>query len=147
MTPISHPSATGSTGSTNIPKLTEVKPVLGRALMATIFLVSGFGKLAAHDATLGYIQSVGLPMPQGAYALAVLVEIGGGLLLLVGYRTRLTALVLAAFSVATAVGFHAQFGDQNQTIHFLKNLAIAGGLLQVAAFGAGAFGLDTRRRF
>jgi putative oxidoreductase len=69
---------------------------------------------------------------------AVAVELGGGLLLVLGYRVRPVALALAAFSLATAVSFHGNFTDQNQMIHFLKNVMMAGGLLQMAAFGAGA---------
>ena len=78
--------------------------------------------------------------------LAVVVELGGGILLAVGYRTRIVSLAIAAFTLATALVFHTDFADQNQMIHFLKNIAIAGGLLQVAAFGAGALSLDDRRR-
>ena len=120
-------------------------PAVGRILMSAIFLVSGAGKLAAPAATLAQIEAVGLPLPPAAYAAATLVEIVGGLLLIAGYRTRLVALALAVFSVATAVTFHAAFGDQNQMVHFLKNLAMAGGLLQVAAFGAGPLSLDARQ--
>ncbi|PTQ12681.1 LysR family transcriptional regulator [Sphingomonas oleivorans] len=118
--------------------------LVGRVLLSAIFLLSGFGKLTAASATIGYIASAGLPAPKLAYAVALLVELGGGLLLLAGYRARLVALALAGFSVVTALGFHADFADQNQMIHFLKNFAIAGGLLQVAAFGAGAISLDGR---
>ena len=81
-----------------------------------------------------------------AFAEPELHAIGGGLMLLVGYRTRLVALVLAAFSIITAIIFHNAFGDQNQFIHFLKNLAMAGGLLQVVAFGPGHFSFDNRRQ-
>jgi putative oxidoreductase len=126
--------------------LTRYAPFLGRVLIAVIFLFSGFGKIADPTGTQGYIVAAGLPLPLVAYLIAVLVEAGGGLLLLVGYQTRLAALALAAFSVAAALGFHHDFADQNQMIHFLKNLAIAGGLLQVVAFGAGAFSLDGVRR-
>ena len=122
-----------------------VVPAVGRILMSAIFLVSGIGKLAAPAATLAKIEAVGLPLPPVAYAAATLVEVVGGLLLIAGYRTRLVALVLAVFSVATAVTFHAAFGDQNQMVHFLKNLAMAGGLLQVAVFGAGPLSLDARQ--
>lgn len=118
----------------------------GRILLASIFLLSGLSKLANPDGIIGYIASAGLPLPTLGLALAVLVEIGGAALLILGYRTRWTAVVLAAFSVFTAIVFHHQLGDQNQLIHFLKNLAIAGGLLQVAAFGAGRFSLDGRRQ-
>ncbi len=120
-------------------------PVTGRVLMSALFLVSGVGKLAAPAATLATIEAAGLPLPTLSCGAATLVEIGGGLLLLAGYRTRLVALALALFAVATAVTFHAALGDQNQMFHFLKNLAVAGGLLQVAAFGAGRLSLDARQ--
>jgi putative oxidoreductase len=118
---------------------------LGRLLIAVIFLVSGLGKIAAPAMTQGYIASAGLPAPALAYLVAIVIEVGGGALLVVGFQTRLVALIMAVFSVATAVGFHHDFADQNQMIHFLKNIAMAGGLLQVVAFGAGAFSLDGRR--
>jgi putative oxidoreductase len=117
----------------------------GRLLIAVLFLMAGVGKIAAPAATQGYIASVGLPAPLLGYLIAIIIEVGGGLLLLVGYQTRLVALVLAAFTVATALAFHHNFADQNQMIHFLKNLAITGGLLQVATFGAGALSFDSRR--
>ena len=120
-------------------------PLVGRLLIATIFLVSAFGKLSAPGATQGYIASVGLPAPVLSYLAALAIELGGGLMLVLGYRTRLAALGLAAFSVVSALLFHHALGDQNQMFHFLKNIAMAGGLLQVAAFGPGAFSLDSRR--
>ena len=120
-------------------------PVTGRALMSALFLVSGVGKLAAPAATLATIRAVGLPLPEVSFAAAALVEVAGGLLLIAGYRARIVALVLAAFAVATALTFHTALGDPNQMFHFLKNLAVAGGLLQVAAFGAGPLSLDARR--
>jgi putative oxidoreductase len=83
-------------------------------------------------------------VPPLAYAIAVLVELGGGLLLIAGYQACSVALVLAVFSLAAAVSFHSKFADQNQMIHFLKNVMMAGGLLQIAAFGAGALSLDDR---
>ena len=119
--------------------------VIGRLLLASIFILSGFGKISAPEATQGYIASVGLPVPMLAYLAAIVAELGGGILLVVGYRARLVSLLLAAFTVATAVLFHRNFGDQNQMMHFMKNIAIAGGLLQIAAFGAGSLSLDARR--
>ena len=83
-------------------------------------------------------------MPPLAFAVAVAVELGGGLLLIAGFRVRPIAIALALFSLATAVSFHSNFADQNQMIHFLKNVMMAGGLLQITAFGAGAFSLDQR---
>jgi putative oxidoreductase len=119
-------------------------PVLGRILLAVLFVMSGISKLTDPAGTIGYIQSAGLPLPNVAYGIALTVELLGGILLIAGYRTRLVALVLAVFTVAAAIGFHAHFADQNQMIHFMKNIAITGGLLQVVAFGAGAFSLDSR---
>jgi putative oxidoreductase len=120
-------------------------PLIGRLLMAAIFVISGVGKIADPAGTMGYIASVGLPAPSVAYALALLVEIVGGVLLIVGYRTRAVAVVLAVFSVVSALIFHHALGDQNQLFNFLKNVAMAGGLLQVVAFGAGSLSLDARR--
>lgn len=120
-------------------------PVLGRLLLAAIFLISGVGKLFDPSGTIGYISAVGLPLPEVGYALAVIVEIGAGLLLIAGYRTRIAALSLAILTLVAAIFFHNQFADQNQFIHFMKNLAIAGGLLQVAIFGAGRASADARR--
>ncbi|QTT88054.1 DoxX family protein [Pseudomonas chlororaphis] len=120
--------------------------LIGRVLLSAIFILSGFSKIAAPAAMVGYIQSVGLPFPQLALGIAIAVELGGGLLLIAGYRTRLVALALAVFSVATALAFHNNLGDQNQFIHFFKNIAMAGGLLQVVAYGAGRFSLDARRQ-
>ncbi len=124
---------------------TSVVPAVARQLMAAIFLVSGFGKIANPAGTIGYISSVGLPLPEVGYAAALLIELGGGLLLALGYRTRWAAAVLAAFSVVSALIFHNALGDQNQLFHFLKNIAMAGGLLQVFAFGAGLYSIDARQ--
>lgn len=117
----------------------------GRLLLSAIFLLSGISKISAPAGMIGYIESVGLPFPSLALALAILAEVVGGIALILGYRTRLVAAGLAVFSIATALVFHNQLGDQNQFIHFFKNLAMAGGLLQVVAFGAGRFSLDARR--
>jgi putative oxidoreductase len=112
--------------------------------MAAIFLLSGAAKVADPTSTLGYIDSAGLPFPKVALGIAILVELVGGLLLLVGYRTRFIAAALTVFTLAAAFGFHFQLADQNQFIHFFKNIAIAGGLLQVFAFGGGRFGFERR---
>ncbi|MGX1325213.1 putative oxidoreductase [Bradyrhizobium sp. USDA 377] len=117
----------------------------GRVLIALLFLLSGLGKIAAPAATQGYIASAGLPAPLLGYLIAILIEAGGGVLLVIGYQTRIVALILAVFALAAGLAFHRDFADQNQTIHFLKNVAIAGGLLQIAAFGAGSLSLDARR--
>lgn len=114
----------------------------GRVLLGTIFLLSGISKLSAPAGTIGYIASAGLPFPEVAYAGAVFVEVVLAAALIAGYQTRLAAAAIAAFSLVTAFGFHFNLADQNQFIHFFKNVAIAGGLLQVVAFGAGAVSVD-----
>lgn len=116
-----------------------------RIFIAAIFVFSGFGKLAAPAATIAYIASAQLPAPTLGYAVALFVELVGGLLLILGYRTRAVAAVLALFTLATAVLFHTDFADQNQVVQFMKNLAIAGGLLHIVALGAGSYSLDSRR--
>jgi len=120
-------------------------PTIGRVLLAAIFLISGAGKLLNPAGTIGYISAVGLPLPEVGLVIAIVVEIVGGVLLIAGYRTRFVALTLAVFTIVAGILFHNHFADQNQLIHFLKNLAIAGGLLEVAAFGAGRFSLDARK--
>ena len=118
---------------------------VGRVLIGLPFLVSGIGKIATPALTQGYIASVGLPLPLLGYAIAIAIEVGGSLLLLLGIKTRITAVALALFAIATAVAFHRDFADPDQMIHFMKNLVIAGGLLQVAAFGAGKLSVDAWR--
>ncbi|SPA54877.1 putative DoxX, exported protein [Cupriavidus taiwanensis] len=119
--------------------------VAGRTLLATIFIISGVGKLLAPGATMAYIGSLGLPAPALGLIGALVLELAGAALLVAGYKTRLIALLLAGCAIVTALIFHHALADQNQMFHFLKNLAMAGGLLQVVAFGPGALSLDNRR--
>lgn len=119
--------------------------LIGRLLIALIFIVSGVAKLTTPAETQAHIASFGLPLPLLGYGIALAAELGCGLLLLVGYRIRSAAALLALFSLATAVLFHHDFADRAEIISFLKNLAMAGGLLQIVAFGAPAFSLDARR--
>ena len=123
--------------------------LIGRILIAYLFIPAGFGKLMGFAGTVGYITSAGLPLPEVAAAIAIIVELGLGIALLVGFQTRFAALVLAVFTVAAAVCFHKYWAVPDamkmmQTINFNKNIAIAGGLLGLAAFGAGRFSLDKR---
>ena len=123
--------------------------LIGRVLLAALFVPAGFGKLMGFAGTVGYISSVGAPLPQVAAVIAIVVELGLGLLLLVGFKTHVSAIVLAIFTVAAAVMFHnywAMPADKafvNQLM-FFKNIAIAGGLLAFAAFGAGRFSIDKK---
>ena len=123
---------------------TRYLPFVGRLLIGLPFVLSGFSKLAAYSQTTAMVAAVGLPAPPLAFTVAVIVELGGGLLLVAGYQTRFVAIALALFSIATALSFHRNFADQNQMIHFLKNIMIAGGLLQIVYFGAGPLSLDAR---
>ena len=120
--------------------------LLGRMLGSAIFISGGWTKLMAMSATVGYFDKIGLPLPQVAYAVAVAVELGGGLLLLLGLFTRPVAVVLAVFCVATALIAHSNLSDRMQEINFMKNMAMTGGYLAFAAAGAGAFSLDAMLR-
>jgi len=119
-------------------------PFAGRLLIGLPFAMSGLSKLGAIGPTTEAIRMVGLPFPSLALAVCVAVELGGGLLLIAGFKARTAAALLALFSLVTAVAFHSHFADQNQMIHFLKNVMMAGGLLQIVAFGAGALSVDNR---
>ena len=116
---------------------------IGRVLMALIFIVAGYGKIGGYEATQGYMAAMGVP--GGLLPLVIILELGGGILLILGLFTRYIAVALAGFSILSAIIFHADFGDQMQQIMFLKNLAIAGGFLFLAAHGAGKISLDGRK--
>ncbi len=112
----------------------------GRILMSLIFIVAGFNKIGGYEGTQGYMESMGVPgmlLP-----LVILLELGGGLLLLVGFKTRIIAFLLAGFSLLAAVIFHNNLADSMQSIQFMKNLALAGGFLYITAWGPGAWSLD-----
>ncbi len=118
-------------------------PVVGRLMLAQIFLIAGIGKISAYAGTQGYMEAMGVP---GALLpLVILTEIGGGLALVLGWQTRWASLALAAFTLLAAFLFHLHLSDQMQSIMFMKNISIAGGLLVLAAFGAGACSLDKRK--
>src|SRR5579864_5657068 len=137
----SRPSDFPSKGASTM-DATRYLPFAGRLLIGLPFAMSGLGKLAAYGATTTMIGAAGLPLPPLAFAVAVVIELGGGLLLVAGYQARYVAAVLAIFTLAAAISFHNNFADQNQMIHFLKNVMMAGGLLQIVAFGAGELSVD-----
>ncbi len=115
----------------------------GRILLAAIFVIAGFQKIGGFAGTQQYMEAFGIPgmlLP-----LVILLELGGGLMIVAGLLTRWTALALAGFTLVAGIVFHADFGDQMQSVMFMKNLAIIGGLLVLAAFGPGALSLDARR--
>ena len=116
----------------------------GRFLMSAIFIQAGILKAMAPAATTAYFAKDGLPVPGAAYAVALLVEIGGGILFLLGWRARLMALILAVWCIATAMVAHYHPENREQMINFMKNICMAGGFLQVVAFGAGRLSIDRR---
>lgn len=118
--------------------------LLGRVLMSAIFIQAGVMKAMAPAMTMGYFAKLGLPVTGVAYAVTLAVEIGGGVLFLVGWRVRVTALVLSIWCVATAMVAHYHPESREQMINFMKNLCMAGGFLQIVAFGAGRISLDRR---
>jgi putative oxidoreductase len=115
--------------------------LIGRILLAAMFVDAGWSKIGTYAGTQAYMASFGVP---GALLpAAIALEVLGGLLLIAGYRTRIVAVALAAFTVVVAFIFHGA-PDQMQHILFMKNLAITGGLLIVASRGAGSWSLDAR---
>jgi putative oxidoreductase len=123
-------------------KLQPYGMVTSRILMALIFTLSGLSKIGAADAIRGYMEAMHVP---GALLWPTIIfEIGAGLLIVLGYRTRIVALLLAGFCLLTAAIFHTQFGDQIQMIMFLKNIAMAGGFVLLASVGPGRLSLDAR---
>jgi putative oxidoreductase len=116
----------------------------GRLLLAALFLHEAWAKLSGYAGALAYMQAFGVPGQ--LLPLAIAVELGGGLMILLGYQTRPAALVLAVFCVATAVLFHTKLGNRNELLHFEKDLAIAGGFLVLFARGGGAWALDALRK-
>lgn len=124
--------------------------LLSRVLLAALFLPAGLAKLTGFDATVAYITAVGLPAPTLAAAAALVLEVGGGIALILGVGTRFAALALALFTLIASVVFHAYWAapaDQAfvTQLLFFKNIGVAGGLLAIAAFGAGGWSLDARR--
>ncbi|MEM1053666.1 MAG: DoxX family protein [Pseudomonadota bacterium] len=122
----------------------DIAALIGRLLIASLFILAGINKLGAAEGTIGYIASVGLPLAEPIYYATLAIEIIGGVMLAVGFKARYAAAALGLFSIAAAVFFHADFTDQSQMTSFLKNLSLAGGMFFVAAFGPGRFSLDRR---
>ena len=121
----------------------KVTQLLARLMMGQIFLIAGLQKIGGYEGTQGYMESAGVPgmlLP-----LVILVEAGGGLALIIGWQTKLVAMVLALFTLAAAVLFHNNFADQMQMIMFMKNIAMTGGLILLALHGAGRLSLDEFR--
>ena len=116
----------------------------GRILLALIFVTAGYNKIVGYDGTAAFMAKFGVPgmlLP-----LVIITELGGGLALIAGWQTRIAALLLAGFTIIAALIFHTDFANYAQYLFFMKNLAIAGGLLALVAHGPGPLALDTRAR-
>ena len=123
--------------------MNKYSSVVARVLLAQIFIMAGISKISGYAGTQGYMDAMGVPgmlLP-----LVIILELGGGLAILVGWQTRWTAYALGGFTVIAAIIFHSNFADQTHMIMFMKNLALTGGLLLLAEHGAGAFSLDKRK--
>jgi putative oxidoreductase len=123
----------------------NVATLLGRIALSLLFIWSGFGKASSAAATIANFAKLGLPMPTAAFVIAVFVELVVGLAFLFGLFTRTSALILAFWCIASALVAHTHFGDRNMLIHFMKNVAMFGGLVYAALLGPGAFSIDALR--
>lgn len=124
--------------------------LVGRILLAVMFVTAGFGKIGGFAGSVAYATNAGLPMPQVAVAIGLLIELVGGLLVIVGLFTRPAAFAIALFCVVAAFFFHNYWAmpeaqKMMQSINFWKNISIAGGALVLAAFGPGGYSLDAKR--
>ncbi len=125
-----------------IAKAQEFAAPIGRVLIALVFLMAGLNKIGTYDNVAGYMDSMGVP---GALLpLVILVEVVGAIAIILGFKTRIAAFLLAGFCVLSALIFHSNFADQNEMVQFMKNLAIAGGFLSLFVHGAGSYSLDNR---
>jgi putative oxidoreductase len=126
--------------------VTSYLPFIGRLFIGLAFMASGLSKVANYSGTIALINSSTLPLPAPlAYVGAIAVEVGCGLLIILGFQTRIAAGIFFFFCLATAICFHLHFDDPNQTFHFIKNMVMAGGFLQIASYGAGEISIDHRR--
>jgi putative oxidoreductase len=121
-----------------------VLPLASRILLSLLFFVAGYNKLMNVAGTAGYFGKVGLPMPDVMVWLVIAVELGGALLILLGWQTRIVAWIMALFTIGTGLVGHRFWIDPSQATQFLKNLGIAGGFLLLAANGAGRASIDRR---
>jgi putative oxidoreductase len=151
MATVASPSTGYATTGYALTPAQNIFALIGRILIAWLFIPSGWSKLTGFAGTVGYISSKGVPLPEVAAAIAVAVELGLGILLLVGFKTRWTALLMALFIIGITIIFHNYWAVEAaqvmaQKMNFYKNMAIAGGTLAFAAFGAGEYSVDGRRR-
>ena len=116
----------------------------GLVLIAFMFVMSGLNKMNNYSNTAGWMDAMGVP--ENLLPLVIMLEVLGGAAIMIGWQTRIAAILFAGFSVMSAVIFHADFSDQNQMIHFMRNISIAGGFLFLIVHGAGSYPLDSREK-
>lgn len=125
--------------------LEQYGPIIARLFIATLFLLSGVGKIFGFEGSVGFAASVGMPFPEVAIVLAIILEIFGGLSLVFGYKILYGAKALFIYTLVANLFFHTNFSDQMEMIAFLKNLSIMGGLIYVMLYGAGPYSVGGRR--
>lgn len=123
----------------------DISMLLGRVFLSLLFIVSGFNKITDYAGTQGYMESMGVPALM--LPLVIILELLGGIAILIGFKTRIVALLFIGFNVISALLFHSDFGDQTQMTMFMKNIAIAGGFLLLFAQGAGAYSVDNHKYY
>ncbi|WP_298980893.1 DoxX family protein [uncultured Psychrobacter sp.] len=123
----------------------DISMLLGRVFLSLIFIVSGFNKINDYAGTQGYMESMGVPALM--LPLVIILELLGGIAILIGFKTRIVALLFIGFNVISALLFHSDFDDQTQMTMFMKNIAIAGGFLLLFAQGAGAYSIDNHKYY
>ncbi len=125
--------------------LKQYGPLAGRILLALIFILAGYGKINGWDGALGYMTSKGLPMPEVLLALTILIELGAGLLLLVGFQARWAALAIFLFLIPVTLIFHPFWAAAAEYNAFMKNLAIMGGMLYIMTYGSGPYSIQQEK--
>jgi putative oxidoreductase len=123
----------------------DIALLIGRVFIGALFLIAAYNKAKGYGGVAGYFGRLGVPLPAVAAPLVIIFEAAAGILLIIGYQTRLVALLIALFVIVAALFAHMNFGDGNQLNHFLKNFAIAGGALALAVSGPGAHSMDAKR--
>lgn len=127
-----------------MPTIEKFAAPIGRLFIALIFVMSGFNKMGNYASVTGWMEAMGVP---GALLpLVIALEVLGGLAIIIGWKTRYAALLLSGFCLLSALVFHANFAEQNEMMHFMKNLALSGGFLFLVAQGGGNYSLDNRAR-
>lgn len=126
--------------------LNSIAVLIGRVFISILFILAGWAKLTAIGGTAGYFDSLGLPMPTVTAVLVGLIEFLGGLAILIGFQTRIAAVIVALFTIGAILVAHMDFSDGLNVMMAQKNLAIAGGLLALAAYGAGSYSVDAKLR-